>query len=322
MVGPAEHAISCVFKLNRWVCLSKDEVDKVLRAAPRLRSFDTDVQCSFQNSRTLLAGQGMYSVVHIRRLVVEGFSVDEVTRLARAIHLHPSLQELSIDETPLDTPVALGALVDAVISHGMTGLSLALCRLGPHSGTHLARLLRDAPRLSTLLIDWEDMFNAVSGPIFAGALRSSSLKILRLDSVHLWEHEGVGTVLVDALVGHPTVQEISLAHNMIGFDDPQNTVGACLARLVAANTPSLHTLSLASSDVGDDALQPVFVALEINSSLRMLFVLGNELSEPYVRDVVLPSLRANSALRKIKLVLPGNNEPAFLEAVALVPARQ
>ena len=141
----------------------------------------------------------------------------------------------------------------------------------------------------------------------------------------MWDHEGVGIVLVDALVGHPTLQEISLESNWIHFDDPQNTVGACWARLVAANSSSLHTLSFAICLAGDEVLRPVFTALGRNTFLRTLLLHENTLTDPFARDVVLPSLRANSGLRKIVLFDLEHDEesvPYLVKAQALVFARR
>ena len=108
-----------------------------------------------------------------------------------------------------------------------------------------------------------------------------------------------------------------------------DTIGACLARLVGANSPSLHTLSLACCTAGDDVLRPVFAALAGNITLRTLFLQGNSLSMPYVRDVVLPSLRANSALRRMVLfdadyadMEQRESVPGLLEAEILVAARR
>ena len=228
---------------NDWIYLRKGVVDEVLRVASNLILVQMAVQCSFQDAHMLLAGQKQYSVVHVRRLVVKCASDDEVLRLACSIRHHP-LEELNIRDTPLGTPAVLGALVDAAISCGLTCLYIVNCELGPQSATHLARLLRDAPRLSTLLIEGDRMF------------------------------------------------DLALVCNAIEFDDPQNTVGACWARLVAANSPSLHTLSLedniANEVEADRFLGHVFAALASNTFLRKLYMHDNEISARFARDVVLP----------------------------------
>ena len=320
-----------------WKFVSKYQVDAMLRVAQGLLCFEADVWCSFEDAQALLPGHGQYSVVHIRRLVMGPkynhlgekvlTSIQDAMSLARDLRLHPFLQELGIYDVALRTPAVLGALVDAVIACGLTAVHFTSCFLGPQSATHLARLLRDAPRLLTLFIEGDDLFDAASSPIFAAALRTSSLTDLHLSFVELWQHDGVGHVLVDALVGHPTLQEISLNLNMIQFRDPLNTVGACLARLVAANSPSLHTLSLAHCEAGDAALRPIFAALPSNTNLRTLLLNGNKLSATFAHNVVLPSARANTALRKLEMVymgslyLTGLNEDglcALLEAQAHV----
>ena len=60
--------------------------------------------------------------------------------------------------------------------------------LGPQSIAQLVRLLRDAPRLSVLLIELDaGLLNAVNAPaaLAAAALRVSSLTQLRLEVVGL-----------------------------------------------------------------------------------------------------------------------------------------
>ena len=230
------------------LCLMKDDVDGWLLAAPNLTSFEADVLYRrsdlIKDAHALLTGQGPYSVVRLGRLLLDGFSADEVLLLAREIRLHPSLEELVIWNTPLNTPAVLGAIADATIAcDWSSSLSFSVCNLGPQSATYFARML---PHLSMLLIENDEndepLFDAASRDVWAAALRLSSLTALRLDDVGLWGGEGVGNVLVDALVGHPTLEEISLLKNRIRFDDSQNTVGACWARLLAANSPSLRTL--------------------------------------------------------------------------------
>ena len=300
ILSTAPHAIH---EEEDGLCLMKDDVDFWLRAAPNLLSFEADVMYrrSFEDAHALLTGQGPYSVVRPARLIVDDFSADDVVLLARDIGLHPSLEELFIHNTPLETSAVLGAIVDATVaSCGLTSLCFSVCNLGPQSATYVARML---PYLSSLLIERDYIFDAGSTLAeeeeedWVSALCASSLTALRLDDVGLWNHEGVGDVVVDALVGHPTLQEISLANNRILFDDSQNTVGACWARLITANSPSLRKLSLALCEAGDDVLRPVIAVLASNTTLRALYLHHNALSAPFARDVVLPSVRANTSLR-------------------------
>ena len=284
-------------------CLWKEAVDSVLHAAPSLVSFHTDVRCIFHNAQLLLAARGQYSVVHLRQLVVDYGSDAEVILLARDIRQHPSLREVGFFHTRFDTPVALGELVDVAIACGLTGLQFAACAMGPQSGTHLARLLRDAPRMSSLLIEANDNFDAACIPAFAAALSaSSSLTVLRLEGVGMWRHVGIGTMLVDAFIGHSTLREISLESNPHHLhNDPQNLVSASLARLVAANSKSLQTVSFGYCFAGDGMLRPIFEALPSNTFLRNLSLRHIGLLAPFARDVVLPSVLANSSLRRLEV---------------------
>ena len=260
-------------------------------------------------------------------------SDEEGVSLARNIHAHPSLQELGVSHTPLDTPAALDSIVDAVIACGLTGLHVSYCSLGPEAVTHFARLLRDAPHLSVLYIrddieGMSQMCDADSAPILAAALRVSSLSVLCLAFIGVWD-DGVGNVLVDALVGHPTLQEISLAFNSMDKNDPRNTGGACLARLVAANSPMLDVLDLfylggAGLFYCDDVLRPFFTMLPSNTFLHTLSLPMCNISESFARNVVLPSVRANASLRTHVMVQHGFHGFAYsslIDAEALVEAR-
>ena len=100
-------------------CLSTVDIDGLLLAAPALQSIDVDVKCRFYDARTLLAGQGQHGVLRIRWLFVRGdcdhMSDENAIQLARDLRLHPSLQQLGLENTPLDMAAVLGALVDATI---------------------------------------------------------------------------------------------------------------------------------------------------------------------------------------------------------------
>ena len=81
--------------------------------------------------------------------------------------------------------------------------------------------------------------------------------------------------------------------------------------------------SLALCEAGDDALRPVFEALASNTTLRTLHLNHNALSAPFARDVVLPSVRANTSLRVLWVVNTFENDPIpeLVKAEDLVLAR-
>ena len=302
-------------------CFYIDVVNTVLGAVTGLVRLELDVQGSVVEIRALLVSQGEYSVVHLRRLVVKECPTNQVALLARDLRLHPTLRELGVSDSPLDTPSVV-AIVDAVIASDLAGLFFTNCSLGPQAVTHLARLLRDATRLF-IQIDI-GLCDADSSPLLASSLRSSSLSVLCLEGIDLLRDPGVRNVVIAALVGHPTLREISLAYN--GFTHGPAAAGACLSRLVTANLPRLHTLSLANCRASDAGTRPIFAALLSNTNLRTCFLQGNLLSAPFARDVVLPSVRANTSLRRLQLAggTRGEGEPIpeLTEAEALVAARR
>ena len=210
-------------------------------------------------------------------------------------------------QTMVDTPAVLGALVDAAIACGLTSLRFCECELGPQSATHIARLLRKAPLSMLSIVGQFTRFGCSPTCVVA-------------HHVALGSRWAVGRRRHWQRAGEPTLQEISLDSNQIGFDDPHNTVGACLSKLVTANSPSLHTLSLEYCKAGDDVLFPVLAALASNTTLRTVLLHGNEVSAPFVRQ----SIRANTGLREFKVanLYAEYRFPELSEAEALVAKRR
>jgi hypothetical protein len=94
-------------------------------------------------------------------------------------------------------------------------------------------------------------------------------------------------------------------------------VGAALAALLLANAPALQTLDIHYGGMRDQGMGPVVEALRHNTHLTKLECSGNDMSEAFSRDVLLPAVRANAALRELVV---GVSAPER-EAVALVAAR-
>ncbi len=69
----------------------------------------------------------------------------------------------------------------------------------------------------------------------------------------------------------------------------------------------------------DAGLRPLFDALPSNTHLRKLNCSYNELSDAFVRDALLPAVRANSSLRE--LVMGHDASAEAREAEALVQRR-
>jgi hypothetical protein len=71
-------------------------------------------------------------------------------------------------------------------------------------------------------------------------------------------------------------------------------------------------------DLGDAGLRLLFDALPGNTHLRTLDCRRNTLSDAFVRDELLPAVRANASLHKLETWLQSD---AALEAEALVRRR-
>ena len=63
--------------------------------------------------------------------------------------------------------------------------------------------------------------------------------------------------------------------------------------MAALDAFTLRFLSLSSAD-----LLPLFTALPFNTHLRLLLIVSENLSVDFMRDVVLPAVRANTSLRQ------------------------
>jgi hypothetical protein len=101
----------------------------------------------------------------------------------------------------------------------------------------------------------------------------------------------------------------------------QAAAGAALGALVAANAPALHELDVSWSELADAGLGPLVDALPRNTHLRTLNLSdgdGQGMSEAFVRDRLLPAVRANSSLRELDT---GLDWESALEAEELVRQR-
>jgi hypothetical protein len=182
-----------------------------------------------------------------------------------------------------------------------------------------------------------DMPGAVA---LASALRANStLTSLSFRTTGFWIGDGPAAAtatLLAALTAHRSLRVLVLSGYGV-VPACQAAAGAVLGALVAANAPALEVLSLFDSYVGDGALRPLCDALPANTHLRALDI-GNAdirpadlipegISAAFARDVLLPSVRANTSLRQLKAQVHARwpeTHPAavFLEqATALVAAR-
>jgi hypothetical protein len=308
--------------------LDTDALEALLRAAPRLDVCDADVQCEdLVSARCLLRNEPPFSPLHARTFEFHQDAAadrDEAAVVAHAADLasYTHLRRLCLNSVLLDTAAALDAVVDAALTRRLTGVALGWCNLSPVSAPALVRLVSGGALAELNIHDagrW--LLDAAGGLALGNALRASStLTAVSLVGVALWREPAAATALLGALTGHPGLRSLDISFNR--QEDPAGlaAAGAALGALVAANSPELHTLNIRTCRLGDGGLRPLFDALPANTHLRTLDCSDNELrAAAFVRNTLLPAVRANSSLRELVLDLP--RWACAREAVAVVERR-
>ncbi len=228
---------------------------------------------------------------------------------------------------PLNTPAVLDAVVDAALARRLSSVRLFTCSLSPASAPALARLI--GGRLARLHI-FNDHIQAPlldvhSALLLGTALRASTtLDVLYLSGAGLWHDPAAAVLFISALLFQPTLRLLDLSGNLANTADLRAVAGAALGALVGANASALQTLNIANCDLCDAGLGPLVDALPRNMHLRTLHCDGNDISEAFARDVLLPAVQANVSLRVLELIADDdeNEHPAILhELQDMVAAR-
>jgi hypothetical protein len=167
------------------------------------------------------------------------------------------------------------------------------------------------------------LLDADSAPLLCDALRANAtLTSLELGS-SMWHDAAISAALLGALTAHPSIRKLACSswYPEEDFGDAGGMiVGAALGVLVAANAPALQSLSLIDSRLDGAGVGPLLDALPSNTHLTELVLWGNDtMTKDWVRDQLLPAVRANVGLRR--LVLVGRTHGVGEEASALVAAR-
>jgi hypothetical protein len=296
-------------------------VETLLGAAPLLRTFATGLFCydaDAQAACSALRNEAPFGALRVRRLTADLRGQDEagVIALAADVAAHVPLEGLYVRYAPLGTPAAIDTVVDAALTGCLQSVKLEGCRGSPISAPALARLL--GGNALTNLVCWNmRLTDAPAAAVLAAALRANAtLTALSLAGAGVWRNPAAGAELLGALNRHPSLRVLDLTGNDVA-DGHQADVGACLGTLVASNAPALMELNVSWCDLGDDGLRALFDALPYNTHLRSLMCYGNDMSDAFARDVLLPAVRANTSLRTLSVGLPAS----ACEAQALVAQR-
>ena len=291
-------------ELRMWPCLAYiGNLLNVLRAAPALRVLSLRVICGVDIAPDMLRNEPPYGPLRLETLEVlppnlsdDPMTVASVMALIEALPAHAALRGLRIVNAPLEDDATCGALVDAALSLQLPELALVECATSAATASALARLLRGGALTELRLKECSGVLDeAASTAELAAALRESkTLTSLSLAQMGLWRPSVPGAALLDALTGHPSLQELQCDSEPA--DDP-SAAGIALAALVAADAPALLTLNAASCRLGDVALGPLGDALPRNTHLRRLRISADGISEAFAAQQLLPAVRANASLR-------------------------
>jgi hypothetical protein len=283
-----------------------DALENLLRAAPCLDGCEADVRCTeLALARRLLRNKAPFAPLRLHTFEFDG--VDAVPGEAAVLALaadtasHAHLRRLFLSHSPLNTAAALDAVVDAALTRQLTSVTLRWCDLSLESAPALVRLIGGGALAQLHIFGEADLLlDAASALALGNALRlSGTLTALSLVSGEIWRHPAAGNALLGALTGHPRLRSLNLSFNAVVDAAGQDEVGAALGALVAANAPALQEMHLYNCWLGDAGLRPLFDALPANTHLRTLDCSGNMLFDAFVRDALLPAVRANSSVREL-----------------------
>jgi hypothetical protein len=159
--------------------------------------------------------------------------------------------------------------------------------------------------------------------LIADALHANkTLTSLRLPACGLWDDVAGAALLLGALAAHHSLRTLNFNSNLLHDGDQAPALGAALGALVAADAPALHELNVSHSGLGDAGLGPLVDALPLNTHLRTLNLSYNNCTDDFVRDRLLPAVRANTSLRLLRAQQAHHEYNEFTHAAeALVAAR-
>jgi len=202
---------------------SVDEVKCLCRSAP-LCTLRCYVKCSAAEALPLLRCEAPFALLHIFKLWVTGFNNNQqaVMDLAAALPAHRGkIKGLVVCHTQLQNVALADALMGGIAEVRVSDVTFFSCSLSPASLPSLTRLLQ-AGCLEILNISnqFQAVFEAgLDLTAFCHALRSSRLQALELRLHALWRDLAAAGELLTALVGHPTLKELSLPDAVGDTDD-------------------------------------------------------------------------------------------------------
>jgi hypothetical protein len=295
------------------VDLHADTVQGVLAVVPLLQVLKAvTVFCKWEDAPRVLRAEAPYAPLQLSgslkvRFEGAGFRVGGMERVgpfAAALAdaaLQPSLLRLDIRCADTAQPALMGALVDAALARRLPELALDCCT--PPAAVPLARLLAEGS-LAVLELypssTFAPMFDAAGAALIANSLRmTTTLRKLYMCCTGLCRDMRVAGALLGALVGHPSLRELYCNEENPNAED-RRAFGAALAALISADAPALQVLVCYENSLRKAGLAPIVEALALNRHLRELDLRDNGMREAFAREQLLPAVRANTTLQKLR----------------------
>jgi hypothetical protein len=197
---------------SRGISLYHDDIVSLLRAAPRLRVLSADVQdVQTVHARAMLRNEAPFEALRVCRTLSPFMeSEDEVIAFAADVVAHPPLQQLYMVVAPLNTSAALDAVVDAVIVRKIRTLTLIQCDLSTASTPALVRLLGSRALTTLVYREEAQLLDVPASDALGAALRANTtLTSLSFEGMGFWRDIDAAAALLHALVGHPSVRDLS-----------------------------------------------------------------------------------------------------------------
>ena len=301
----------------------------LLAAAPQLRELHIDLSCGVLDAVGALEGRPPFAPLRLRSLsVVDARHGPLSPALALALadaRMQPCMTKLTLWDTECDQ-AAVNVVVDAVIARQrLSRLAIVNCHLPPAAAASLGRALRDGGLTELDFFVGTPFLDATGSATFCDALHASStlttLRLYRLPQLA----PPVAAALLGALVGHRSLQALDLCSTR--FQDAA-AAGQALAALLAANAPALIKLTVQFCGLGEAGLGALLDALPHNHHLRELDITNNVAIDGFMRGRMLPAVRANASLRKLRVKtiqhgadVEDDNTFAMREAQRIVAAR-
>jgi hypothetical protein len=302
------------------------DAEALLRAAPMLRSCDLSLHCHNDEAPRVLRNEPPFGAVRNLSLtvVMPYFDTGDqgMPAIVEAVAASRSLRKFGLRHAVLGNTGAIAALFDALLAQRVLGLSsLYCCQLGDADPPALARLLAGNTLLELHMTRGSVPLGAPpSVTLLRDALRANStltaVSLHDIDSRYDGD-AGFTMSLLNALTAHARLRSVRLHFRSSQQPEKVLACGAALGALVAADAPALTELDVSDIGLLDVCMGALMDALPHNTHLLTLNCSCNVLSAVFVRERLLPAVRANTSLRS----LVAGGTPAEQEAMALVAAR-